>query len=290
MFTVLIVLATFTQGQGQEFSQTQAQTLEECLNEGRLLYRLWWTKERGQNAFFEPFGFDVAIQTWRQLSYQNKQGHYVSILFEEKKEYLDDRGSLQIQARAYFDDLSSHKPILLDTLNNIPTPKEVSLIKMKADINRRLTYDENYMMFKHYDNASHNWIPVISNGRRSIFVFSSPSGFGLIKSVMFGEDYRLTYDDNNELVKWDKLHDTLIELPELSGEVVDQIKSLMYELSPSWLITPVDIFTLLKYGDSAEFKRENAMGNKMFYPEYDREREEIIIMTIRELMTQRVQD
>ncbi len=64
----------------------------------------------------------------------------------------------------------------------------------------------------------------------------------------------------------------------------------MYELSPSWLITPVDIFTLLKYGDSAEFKRENAMGNKMFYPEYDREREEIIIMTIRELMTQRVQD
>ena len=280
------------------YAQAQELTTEEVLEEGQMLYRLEWISEYGSNVFYKLFGDEDRRKFgFRQISYLDEKGQFVNFYYDYYEGTMwDDHVTYQIMLRIRFDnpfDLQPEEippqPAIVDTCNKVPTQEELSLITMCQDVNKQIGRDNNHI-FKPYNHAIYEKMPIIFDGRRSVFVFPLPHLGGPVKSVLFGGDYRFEYDISNTLIKWDELHDTLIELPDHSGEVLDQIKSLTHKLTYSWSITPVDVFTLLKYGDRRELKRQYEMGNNMFYPAYDREREELIMNTIREFLNRKEQE
>lgn len=277
------------------FVQVRAQTQipEEILSEGRMLYRLEWISRYGKNTFYDLFGDEGMRKSGSgQISYLNEKGRFVNFYYDYcEGKTRDDDVTYRIMLRMLFDnpfDRQQDKiisPTIVDTCNMVPTPEELSLIEMRDDVYKRLSGGVNYI-FQPYDNTVYKWFPVISNGKRSVFVIPK-----LMQSdiLTFGGDYRLTYDNSDRLVEWCELHDARVdaELPDLSMNPVDRIRSLVRSLGPSWSISPTDVFTLLEYADSSEYKRRYEMGENVFYPEYDIETEESVIMVIKEFLNQR---
>lgn len=297
LIVAFVAAITFIQAQAQPDVQAPS---PEAVSEGRMLYRLLWISEFGRSEFYNLFGDDGMRKFgFRQISYLNGEGQFVNFYYDvegaaaqgDVAEAATD-AEYRVITRIYFDnpfepksDETGISPTLTDTLDSAPTPEELSLIKMREDVNRRMSHDEEHI-FEADDNAMYKWFPMIYGGRRNVFVISYTGP--ITNFLTFGGDYRLTYDAEGRLVQWRKLHDTYIdaELPDSSLSVVDRIRSLVVSLRPAWQITPTDVFALLIYADVSEYKRQYAMGDIVFAPEWNREREEFVISTLREFSNQ----
>jgi hypothetical protein len=195
------------------------------------------------------YGTDVFLEQYKDR--QNVGGYF---------SYCDDN----IAKCVFFSKNDTPKvigTISFDTSYNVNTA-QVDLSERDFTTNEIVLYSirreafnavNNDTLFKAYKNTSLNLIPIISNGQKKVYVLTGPKENGV---VIFGNDYLLTFDNNNKLIGKKELHKNIISIN--YGNTGDTtVVGTMHTHLPETgdFITPTDICTLMLYARFAKWQQ-----------------------------------
>ncbi len=117
-------------------------------------------------------------------------------------------------------------------------------------------------LFKSYENTNFNLIPFIYNNAKSVYILTGPTGHGV---VIFGNDYLISFNNDNKYVNKKQLHKNIISVGYAteSGENTDVVGA-MHTHTPETgdFITATDICTLMLYEKFAKWKQHIVVSEK----------------------------
>lgn len=136
-----------------------------------------------------------------------------------------------------------------------PLEKQYYALRKKA----KETVDSD-SLFKFYKNTSLNLVPMISNGEKKVYVLTGPQQQGV---VIFGNDYLMTFDENNHLLSKKQLHRNIIPIG-YGGEDVKNVEATVHSHASETgdFITATDICTLMLFEKFAGWKQHNVVSEK----------------------------
>lgn len=116
-------------------------------------------------------------------------------------------------------------------------------------------------LFTFYENTNPNFIPIISNDERKVYILTGPKNYG---TIIFGNDYLLTFDNNNQLKSKKQLHKNIIPIEFDNEEEGIKVESAMHSHLPETgeLMTATDICTLMLYSKYTKWKSHNVVSKK----------------------------
>lgn len=232
------------------FSYSQNKKTEKILNEGKLLFRLEKGSWYGTDDMLARFS-SKKDSIGGYLSYENGRNKINTIFFSR----FD---SNKILVRYEFDSLPKTKPIKIDSTNHLASDLEKSLIKIRQDARER-AYSNEDKFFSFYEKTALNFIPVINENGRNVFVLTGPQISGV---VLIGNDYKLEYNKKNEFVKKMKIHNSILQFPYKSENKENPTVSTYHSHVVTEYISSTDICTLLLYKDYVEWKQHIVMSKK----------------------------
>lgn len=117
-------------------------------------------------------------------------------------------------------------------------------------------------LFKVYKNTDLNLIPVIVNDEKKVFVLTGPKSSGVI---IFGNDYLLTFDKDNNIKTKKRLHQNIIVMDygalKKSGQT--SVAGIHSHLpSTGDFITSTDICTLMLYEKFTDWEQYYVISEK----------------------------
>ncbi|MAN26782.1 MULTISPECIES: hypothetical protein [Mesonia] len=232
------------------FSYSQNKETKKILNEGKLLFRLEKGSWYGTDDILERFK-SKKDSIGGYLSYETETNHIHTIFFSR---FDSDK----ILVRYEFDSLPTPNPIRIDTVKHKATTLEQNLIAIRQDAREKASSNEDDF-FKFYENASLNFIPLINENERNVFVLTGPQVSGI---VLIGNDYKLKYNNKNKLVKKEKIHNSILEFPYNSGDKENKTVSTYHSHVITDYISSTDICTLLLYKDYVEWNQHIVISQK----------------------------
>lgn len=239
---LLLILSTF--------SYSQNKKIEKILNEGRLLYRIEKGSWYGTDDFLERFKSKID-SIGGYISYENEENKINTIFFSRYD-------SSKVLVRYEFDSIPNTQPIKIDTTNLLASKLEKSLIKLRLDASER-AYSNKDNFFTFYENTALNFIPVINNSGKNVFVLTGPQISGV---VLIGNDYKLEYNKKDEFVKKMKIHNSILQFPYTSEDEDNTTVSTFHSHVLDEYISSTDICTLLLYKDYVEWKQHTVISQK----------------------------
>lgn len=239
MKKLLTLLAiTFT-----TLTYAQNKTTNQILEEGKLLFRLEKASWYGTDDMLARFP-EKRDSIGGYLSYENLDGRVNNIFYSR----FDPN---YILVRYEFDIVPLEKPIKIDSINHQATEIEKNLITIRIDATKRLYANED-KTFKFYENTSNNIIPLILNNQKVVFILTASTSSDYI---LIGNDYKLTYNDKNEFVKTEKIHESLLNFAYKFEDPEIKTTSTMHSHVLSDYISSTDICTLLLYKDFLDWNQ-----------------------------------
>jgi hypothetical protein len=117
-------------------------------------------------------------------------------------------------------------------------------------------------LFKSYKNTNLNPIPLINGKERKVYFLTGPEVNGV---AIFGNDYLITFDKENNVTSKKCLHQNIIMVDyakkeEGGNEIVGAIHSHLGETGD--FITATDICTLMLYSKFAKWKQHTVVSEK----------------------------
>lgn len=239
----LITLSVF----GQKNPTEEAQPI---VAEGKLLYKSEIASWHGTDLFLENYKNRQNIGGY--FSYTNND--ITKCIFFSKAENPKVIGTIS------FDSTYNVKTAKIDLTERDFTQTENDLYKI-----RKIAYDELNTnadgLFKFYKNTNPNIIPLINGQEKSVYILTGPQQNGV---VIFGNDYLLTFDNNNKLLTKKQLHKNIIQIEygkSVEGkDVVGTIHNHLPETGE--FITSTDICTLMLYAKFANWKTHNVVSKE----------------------------
>jgi hypothetical protein len=231
-------------------SFSQNKETDQILEEGKLLFRLEkgsWYGTDDMLARFETKKDSVG----GYLSYETENNQINTIFFSR---FNTDK----ILVRYSFDSLPKVTPIKIDTTNNVASDLEKSLILIRQDAKDRASSNEDEF-FSYYENTALNFIPVIKEKERNVFVLTGPQVSGV---VLIGNDYKLSYDKNNKFDEKMKIHNSILQFPYNSGDKENKTVETFHSHIVTEYISSTDICTLLLYKNYVEWNKHIVMSKK----------------------------
>jgi len=228
----------------------QNKKTDNILEEGKLLYRI----EKGS-----WYGTDDMLS--RFLSKKDSIGGYVSYEGSDKYIYTVFYSRFNpenILVRYQFDNIPKPEPISIDTLNRTSTQLEKDLISISQDA-RKKAYENEDNFFTFYENTSLNFLPLINNNEKRVFVLTGPQETGI---VIIGNDYILNYDKKNNFKSKSKIHNSILQFPYKSENGEKPIESTFHSHIIDNYISSTDICTFLLYRDFVEWKQHIVISEK----------------------------
>lgn len=213
------------------FSQDEVAT--KILAEGRKLYRSEKASWHGTDVFLEKFS-EKRPRIAGYISYTSGKSA-VCIFFSE-----DDPG--KVLGTITFDSTYNVGTALIDGVERDLTPFESDLvvIRMKA----LAEYKSDANLFKSYKDMNPNFIPLIDEFGKRVYILTGPQHQGV---VVFGNDYLLTFDNNNNFLDKKQLHQNLISINSKGKDDVPIATMHTHLPGTGPYITPTDICTLMLY-------------------------------------------
>lgn len=205
-------------------------------SEGMDLYRSEWASWYGTDVFTAKCK-NKQGNAGGYLSY-DAGGGLVNIFFSREP----DAGVIATISFNYDFDPNNYR---LDTTSRPFSAIEKKLYIIRQEAISRINKDT---LFKTYSNTELNPVPLIHNGTRKVYVLTGTNATGV---VLFGNDYRVDFDDNNNITAIKKLHKGLLPArfsSDTSKRTQVQLASMHTHL-PKYdqFITATDICTLMLY-------------------------------------------
>lgn len=217
--------------------------------EGKLLYKSEMASWYGTDLFLEKYKDRKNLGGYFSYSHKN----VTKCIFFSKGD--DPKVIGTISFKGDFDtekaktDLSERD--FTDYENALYLIRRIALAEIEADT-----------FFKTYKNTNFNLVPLIQGNEKKVYVLTGPQQNGVI---IFGNDYLLTFDENNTLILKKQLHRNIIPMY-YEGEEADgkQAESAIHTHSPETgdFITATDICTLMLYAKFAKWKSYHVISQK----------------------------
>ncbi len=233
----------------------------EIVAEGKLLHRLEMAAWYGSDIFMDNFKEKDRIGGY--FSYIDKNTS--KCLFFSKDE------SPKVLGVVSFGDISLVETATIDFKERDfkDDEKDLYLIRTKA-----LNEIREDSLFKTYSNSNLNLIPLLDNAGGKVYVLTGPKNAGVI---LFGNDYLLTFDKQDNLIGKQQIHRNLIPIQFDDEEKVDT--SVHFHTPETGdFITPTDVCTLMLYAKFAKWKY-HVVVSRNYASIWDCENETLRIMT-----------
>ncbi len=229
--------------------QNPTEQAQPIVQEGKLLYRSEMASWFGTDLFLKMYKERENIGGY--FSYTDKE--LVTCIFFSKADEPKVIGE-----------------IIFDSTYNVQTAKtnltERLFTSYETDlyIIRKIAFAEIHSdtLFKTYKNSNLNLIPLISNKEKKVYVLTGPHQNGV---VIFGNDYLLVFDKDNQLLSKKQLHKNIISINYEINEPEDkQTVGAMHSHLPETgdLITATDICTLMLYEKFTKWKQHHVFSKK----------------------------
>lgn len=238
----LLHLAVF----GQNNPTEQAQPI---VAEGKLLYK---------SEMASWYGTDLFLENYKD---RENIGGYFSYIDNEiaKCIFFSKNDKPKVIGTISFDSTYNIKTANLNlsernftkTENDLYEIRKLALIEINSDT-----------LFKTYKNTNLNLIPLINDKAKKVYVLTGPINSGV---VIFGNDYLMTFDDNNRLLIKKQLHKNIIPVY-YDGKEDEDKKSIgaMHSHLPETgeFMTATDICTLMLYAKFAKWEQHIVISEK----------------------------
>ncbi|MFT3823501.1 MAG: hypothetical protein QM731_06250 [Chitinophagaceae bacterium] len=218
----------------------QQKIKDSILNEGKMLYKSEMASWYGTDIFLEKIK-GKEISSGGYFSYSDQQGN--KCIFFSKSD------TPVVLATILFDDSYDVKKARYDDQSRSFTSYEAAIYAIRKQAFDAINSDT---LFKVYNNTSLNLIPIINGNDKKVYVLTGPKVNGV---VVFGNDYLLTFDANNQLTGKKRLHKNII--PVNYSKEKEQVFGTMHSHLPETgdYITATDICTLMLYGKFAGWQQ-----------------------------------
>lgn len=200
--------------------------------QGKKLYQLETAAWHGTDIFFENFKESDRI------------GGYFSYIEKDTPKCLFFSRDIKpkVIGVVSFGDIKVVETATIDFKERDFKPFENDLYQIRAKAITRINQDTLYKM---YNNTNLNLIPIIENGKKEVYILTAPKTQG---SVLFGNDYLITFNNENNIVSQKALHSNLIPVSYENKEEKISVASVHSHASETGdFITPTDICTLMLY-------------------------------------------
>lgn len=239
----LITLSVF----GQKNPTEEAQPI---VAEGKLLYKSEMASWYGTDLFLEKYKNRENIGGY--FSYTDND--IAKCVFFSKEEKPKIIGTISFDStynlEAAKTDLTERD--FTQTENDFYQIRKIALEELNTNTDG---------LFKFYKNTNPNIIPLIIGQEKKVYILTGPQQSGV---VIFGNDYLLTFDNNNKLLTKKQLHKNIIPIEyskSVDGkDVVGTVHSHLPETGE--FITATDICTLMLYAKFANWKTHNVVSKE----------------------------
>jgi hypothetical protein len=243
--TVLLIFLSFDVF-GQDNPTEQAQPI---VAEGKRLYKSEMASWYGTDLFLESYKDRANIGGYFSYSDNGTE----KCIFFSKSEKSEVIGTIS------FDSTYNTKTATVDLNERDFTATESDLYTIRKTALATINSDT---LFKTYKNTNLNLIPIINGAEKKVYVLTGPQQNGV---VIFGNDYLLTFDQDNNLINKKQLHKNIIPInyggkEEEGKEIEGTIHSHLPETGD--FITATDICTLMLYEKFTKWKQHNVVSKK----------------------------
>jgi hypothetical protein len=238
LLLILLSLRVF----GQNIPTEEAQAI---VKEGKLLYKSEMASWYGTDLFLENYKDKENIGGY--ISYFDNE--FAKCIFFSKAEKPKVIGTIS------FDSTYNTKTANVNLTEREFTKTENDLYEIRKFALSEINSDT---LFKTYKNTNLNLIPLINGQDKKVYVLTGPQNSGV---VIFGNDYFLTFDDNNKLLVKKQLHKNIIPVyyggkEEENKKSVGAVHSHLPETGE--FMTATDICTLMLYEKFAKWEQHRA--------------------------------
>jgi hypothetical protein len=252
---ILICFNSSAQSKKIEKQKTDIET------EGKKLYRSEMASWYGSDIFDEKFPEKKEI---RGGYFSYTEGDVSKCVFFSKGD------SPKAICTVSFDPSYNVKTAKVDSNERDLTSYELDLSILRNKTKNEVMSDTLFVRYK-YTNL--NIIPIIENDSKKVYILTGPEHNGV---MIFGNDYLLTFDKNNNLLSKKRLHKNII-----STEYKGSVSGIHTHLpSTGEFITPTDICTLMLYEKFAKWESYSVMS-KDFISIWDCKTDSLNIMTMK---------
>jgi hypothetical protein len=215
--------------------------------EGKRLYRSEMASWYGTDLFLAAFKDQARVGGY--FSYLDNQT--ARCIFYSKDSIPKVIGTIS------FDSSYNTNTAQTDLAERNFSPLETDYYQVRAAAMKIVNSDT---LFKSYQNCTLNLIPLVSATERKVYAITGTSASGL---VIFGNDYLLSFDQNNTLLQKKALHRNIIPI-NFGGKEEEgkEVESAMHSHAPETgeFITATDICTLMLYEKFTKWKQHNVVS------------------------------
>jgi len=216
------------------------------VEEGKKLYRSELASWYGTDIFLARFG-DRRNDIGGYFSYNDRD--LSTCIFYSKSDNPKVIGTISFDATF---DLNSAQ---VSGSERDFTTNELELYSIRNIALKEINSDT---FFETYKNTSLNLIPIIEKGFKKVYVLTGPRNEGV---VIIGNDYLLSFDKKNNLVKKSRLHKNILPI-KYAESSKDAVSMHTHLKETGDFITATDICTLLLYGKLANWKQHIVISEK----------------------------
>lgn len=168
-----------------------------------------------------------------------------------------------------FDSTYNIKTAVVDSSERELTDLESDLVDLRLKAKAIIQKDT---IFKFYKNISFNIVPIIKGKEKKVYVLSGPKVSGV---VVFGNDYLMTFDKNNNLVATKRLHKNINPV-----EYKNSVSAIHTHLKETGdFMTATDICTLRLYEKYTQWENYTVMS-KDYVSIWDCKKDKLLILTM----------
>lgn len=203
-----------------------------------------------------------------------KAGGYITYTEDELTHctFYDQQEPPQVLVSLAFDTSFSPAVAITDYTPRALTEQERRLTELRAKGIVALRQDTS---LRSYENTSFNLVPLVYQGVAKMYVLTAPQVSGV---VVFGNDYLVSFDANDEVNELRKLHRNIIPVEyEKDGEPTSESIHSHAEATGA-LMTPTDICTLLLYGPYTEWKTHQVIS-KEYLNVWDLQKRSLVLIS-----------
>ncbi|MFH1052427.1 MAG: hypothetical protein V1779_16030 [bacterium] len=234
----------------------QAKLIED---EGRKLYKLEMASWYGTDIFRDKYTNNKDV------------GGYFSYIIKDSIRciYFSNYENPKVIGSFTFDTTFNLTTTSIDLSERDFTKFEFDLYEIRQKSKVEVFTDT---LFKHFKITNFNLIPIVEIGTRKVYILTAPIDN---KVIIFGNDYLLEFDYNNNLLSKKKLHNNIISIENDTNTVFTYHG---HNSQTGDLITATDICTILLYNRFTKWKYHAVMG-KDYVSVWDYRLDKLFIFT-----------
>ena len=253
MLTIVLGTNAYAQSNGEK----------EIIKEGTKLYKSEMASWYGTDIFLEKFG-----------DRRQNTGGYFSYLLDNKAVcvFFSSGDSPKIIGTFTFDSTYNVNSAAVDGEERALTKLETDLLTIRQ---ATLAAYQTDTLFKSYKGMNPNFIPISDEDGKRVYVLTGPQKHGV---VIFGNDYLITFDEENNLKEKRRLHKNLISID--YGKDDKMVVATMHTHLPETgdLITATDVCTLMLYEKYTQWRQHYVISQKNVSI-WDCKKDQLTVMT-----------